>query len=206
LCAAVPALPLALCAERLAVEAFLAGGESRAHALVREGRVELEAPSPEELGRRLEALGVRHPEALSTALSQLAEDGASDELLTRFGQAAREREVAATGELVEADRARSAAERFLRLLLEELPDTQGLFELNERTEFRINNRPVEVDFLSRRLRVAIELDGYYHFRDMEAYRRDRRKDLALQRHGYLVLRFLADDVVARFRERRDTLQ
>jgi very-short-patch-repair endonuclease len=41
---------------------------------------------------------------------------------------------------------------------------------------------------------------------MEAYRRDRRKDLALQRHGYLVLRFLAEDVVARFQEIRDTLQ
>jgi very-short-patch-repair endonuclease len=104
------------------------------------------------------------------------------------------------------DRARSAAERFLRLLLEELPDTQGLFELNERAEFRINNRPVEVDFLSRSLGIAIEIDGYYHFRDMEAYRRDRRKDVALQRHGYLVLRFLAEDVVKRFREIRDTLQ
>jgi hypothetical protein len=206
LCVAVPALPLALNAERHSVEPFLAGTESRAQALVREGRVELEAPSPEEMRRRLEALGVRQPQELSASLSQLAEDGASEELLTRFAQAARDREAAASGDAVGADRARSAAERFLRLLLEELPATQGLFELNERAEFLINHRPVEVDFLSRRLRIAIEIDGYYHFRDMEAYRRDRRKDLALQCHGYLVLRFLAEDVVARFREIRDTLQ
>ena len=206
LCVAVPALPLALNAERRFVDSFLGGTESRVHALAREGRVELEAPSPEELRRRLEVLGVRQPQELTSSLSQLAEDGASEELLTRFAQAAREREAAATGDAAETDRARSAAERFLRLLLEELPETQGLFELNERAEFLINNRPVEVDFLSRRLRVAIEIDGYFHFRDMEAYRRDRRKDLALQRHGYLVLRFLAEDVVARFREIRDTLQ
>ena len=206
LCAAVPALPVALTAERRSVDTFLAGTESRAQALVREGRVELEALSPEELRRRLEALGVQQSQELSASLSQLAEDGASEELLKRFAQAAQDSEAAAAGGTEQVDRARSAAERFLRLLLEELPDTQGLFELNERAEFRINNRPVEVDFLSRSLGIAIEIDGYYHFRDMEAYRRDRRKDVALQRHGYLVLRFLAEDVVKRFREIRDTLQ
>lgn len=205
LCAALPQLPLVLSVERPAVEAFLTGPESRPLALVREGLMELEAPSPEELRRRLEALGVRHAEPLSAPLARLAADGASEELVTRFGQAAQAREEAA-GEPAQADRARSAAERFLRLLLEELPDTQGLFELNERTGFLLQGRPVEVDFLSHPLRVAIEIDGYYHFRDMEAYRRDRRKDLALQRHGYLVLRFLAEDVVARFQEIRDTLR
>ena len=33
-----------------------------------------------------------------------------------------------------------------------------------------------------------------HLHDAEAYRRDRRKDLLLQENGYLVLRFLAEDV------------
>ena len=33
-----------------------------------------------------------------------------------------------------------------------------------------------------------------HLAGEEAYRRDRRKDLLLQEHGYFVLRFLADDV------------
>jgi very-short-patch-repair endonuclease len=42
--------------------------------------------------------------------------------------------------------------------------------------------------------VAVELDGAQHFADPVAYRRDRRKDQLLQENGYLVLRFLAEDV------------
>jgi very-short-patch-repair endonuclease len=53
---------------------------------------------------------------------------------------------------------------------------------------------MEVDFLSRDLRVAVELDGPQHLSDPVAYRRDRRKDRLLQEQGYLVLRFLAEDV------------
>jgi len=204
LCEAVPMLPIALSAERAWVEAFLSGPESRSLAMVREGLVEVEAPSPQALRRRMAELGVSHTEQLEAPLAQLAADGASDELVTRFGRAAQAQEAAAR-EPSEASRARSAAEEFLHLLLEEIPETQGLFELNRRADFRINGRPVEVDFLSSPLRIAIEIDGYYHFRDMEAYRRDRRKDLALQRKGYWVLRFLAEDVVARFQEIRDTL-
>ncbi|WP_240486513.1 endonuclease domain-containing protein [Hyalangium minutum] len=197
-------LPIALSVERTWVDAFLAGPESRSLAMVREGLIEVAAPSPQALQRRLEELGVRDTELLAAPLAQLAEDGASDELVTRFGRAALAREAAAR-EPSGASRARSAEEEFLHLLLEEIPETQGLFELNQRAGFLIQGRPVEVDFLSLTLRVAIEVDGYYHFRDKEAYRRDRRKDLALQREGYLVLRFLADDVVERFREIRDTL-
>lgn len=204
LCDAVPPLVVALHTERPALDTYLRGGESQALAQVREGLLELEAPSPEELKQRLEKLGVRATEALSDSLARLAADGVTDEVLARYGEAARELE-ASTREPEAADRARSSAESFLRSLLDSLPATQGLFELNERAGFRINNRPVEVDFLSRRLRVAIEVDGYYHFQDPEAYRRDRRKDLALQRHGYMVLRFLANDVVARLEEIRDTI-
>ena len=43
-------------------------------------------------------------------------------------------------------------------------------------------------------RIAIELDGGQHLGDTDAYRRDRRKDALLQENGYLILRFLADDV------------
>jgi hypothetical protein len=42
-------------------------------------------------------------------------------------------------------------------------------------------------------RVVIELDGAQHLADAEAYRRDRRKDAMLQKNGYFVLRFLAED-------------
>ena len=40
----------------------------------------------------------------------------------------------------------------------------------------------------------MELDGAQHLADPVAYRRDRRKDQLLQENGYLVLRFLAEDV------------
>ena len=39
-----------------------------------------------------------------------------------------------------------------------------------------------------------ELDGPQHLAGPVAYRRDRRKDQLLQENGYLVLRFLAEDV------------
>ena len=42
--------------------------------------------------------------------------------------------------------------------------------------------------------MAVELDGAQHLADPIAYRRDRRKDQLLQESGYLVLRFLAEDV------------
>jgi very-short-patch-repair endonuclease len=53
---------------------------------------------------------------------------------------------------------------------------------------------LEVDLLSLDARVAVELDGAQHLADPAAYRRDRRKDHLLQENGYLVLRFLAEDV------------
>jgi very-short-patch-repair endonuclease len=53
---------------------------------------------------------------------------------------------------------------------------------------------MEVDLLCASARVAVELDGGQHLGNVEAYRRDRRKDTLLQESGYLVLRFLAEDV------------
>ena len=43
-------------------------------------------------------------------------------------------------------------------------------------------------------RIAVEIDGDQHLADPAAYRRDRRKDLLLQENGYVVLRFLAQDI------------
>jgi very-short-patch-repair endonuclease len=109
--------------------------------------------------------------------------------------------VSHAGGTVEAsDRARSAAERLLFAALESRPTTQGRFGLNERADFFLAGRPVEVDLLAAGQRLAIEVDGYFHFLGPEDYRRDRRKDLALQQHGYVVLRFLADDVPVRLDE------
>jgi len=53
---------------------------------------------------------------------------------------------------------------------------------------------MEVDLLCADARLVVELDGAQHLGDAEAYRRDRRKDAMLQENGYVVLRFLAEDV------------
>lgn len=47
---------------------------------------------------------------------------------------------------------------------------------------------------AHRARSATEAFLVRHLADPVAYRRDRRKDLLLQENGYLVLRFLAEDV------------
>ena len=62
-----------------------------------------------------------------------------------------------------------------------------------------------VDFLCPEAKLVIELDGPHHFADQEAYRRDRRKDACLQEHGYLVLRFLCDDVGKQLDQVLDTV-
>lgn len=54
---------------------------------------------------------------------------------------------------------------------------------------------MEIDLLCTELPIAIEVDGMQHLASVEAYRTDRRKDWLLQEHGYVVLRFLASDVM-----------
>ncbi len=105
------------------------------------------------------------------------------------------------------DLARSAAERYLFDILESAVETRGLFELNGTLDFTFGpNRLIEVDLVARSLKLAIEVDGYHHFHDPEAFRRDRRKDLELQKHGYLVARILAEDVVERLEDVIKTIE
>lgn len=91
--------------------------------------------------------------------------------------------------------ARSAAEAMFFEALEATAATAGRFELNGRLSIRFGPDAAEVDLLSRRDQIAIEIDGYHHFSDAERYRRDRRKDLLLQSNGLLVIRLLAEDVM-----------
>lgn len=91
--------------------------------------------------------------------------------------------------------ARSAAEAFLFAVLNARALTRGRFALNTALGFSFGPKPAEADLAAADARLVVELDGYYHFRDAEAYRRDRRKDALLQEHGWFVLRFLAEDVV-----------
>ena len=94
-----------------------------------------------------------------------------------------------------ADRARSASEAFLYRRLETLAATAGRFRLNAELPIPFDGwGRMEVDLLCAESKIAIELDGGPHLGDPDAYRRDRRKDALLQENGYLVLRFLAEDV------------
>ncbi len=95
---------------------------------------------------------------------------------------------------------KSQQERFLFELLEHTPDLAGRFRLNAAPGFQFGGQPAEVDLLCPELKIAVEIDGYYHFTSADAYRRDRRKDLALQQHGFLVMRYLAEDIVPRMLE------
>jgi very-short-patch-repair endonuclease len=79
--------------------------------------------------------------------------------------------------------------------LETLPATSGRFGLNVEVPIPFDQRGLmEIDFLCERTKVAIELDGSQHLGDETAWRRDRKKDMLLQRNGYFVLRFLTTDI------------
>ena len=104
------------------------------------------------------------------------------------------------------DRARSLIEAFLFYRLETLPETKGRFQLNHVLTIPFDGLGgMEVDLICMDARVAIEIDGIQHLSSKEAYRTDRRKDLLLQEHGYMILRFLASDVSKRLDMVLDTI-
>jgi superfamily II DNA or RNA helicase/very-short-patch-repair endonuclease len=101
---------------------------------------------------------------------------------------------------------RSATEAFLYRRLETLPETRGLFALNQQLSIPFaGGGTLEVDLLAAGLHLAIEIDGPQHLASVEAYRRDRYKDRLLQENGYRVLRFLAEDVCQRLDDVLDVI-
>jgi hypothetical protein len=127
----------------------------------------------------------------SGSVRRLVRDGIEAPLAGMFVHVAR----AVPPDAIGANRARSATEAFLFRRLETLPDTKGRFGVNATLPIPFNGMAsLEVDLLCADARVAVELDGAQHLADPIAYRRDRRKDQLLQEHGYLVLRFLSEDV------------
>jgi superfamily II DNA or RNA helicase len=127
----------------------------------------------------------------AASIRRLIRDGVEEPLARLFVHATKPPAPDAEGR----ERARSASEAFLLHRLETLPATKGRFRLNAKLPIPFDDRcQMEVDFLNEKKRVVIEIDGPQHLGDTTAYRRDRRKDALLQSHGYLVLRFLAEDL------------
>lgn len=138
----------------------------------------------------------------AASVRRLIQDGVDMPLASLFVGVACPPPATAEGE----NRARSASEAFLYRRLQTLPQTRNRFELNQRLPIAFDDKgEMEVDFLAAHQRLAIELDGAQHLADADAYRRDRRKDALLQQHGYLVLRFLAEDAAKRLDPVLDTI-
>jgi len=94
--------------------------------------------------------------------------------------------------------ARSLAERLLYEYLQVDPETANRFRLNATIAVCGWHRgKMELDLSCADAKIAIEVDGYYHFLHAGRYRLDRRKDWLLQQRDWWVLRFLADDVIDR---------
>jgi superfamily II DNA or RNA helicase/very-short-patch-repair endonuclease len=127
----------------------------------------------------------------AASVRRLVRDGVDVPLANLFVTAARPIPSEAEG----ASRARSASEAFLYRRLETLPETRGRFRLNADLPIPFDGfGRMEIDLLCAHSRVVIEVDGAQHLADPVAYRRDRRKDQLLQENGYLVLRYLAEDL------------
>jgi superfamily II DNA or RNA helicase/very-short-patch-repair endonuclease len=127
----------------------------------------------------------------AASVRRLVRDGVDSSLANLFVNVAARPAPNAEG----ANRARSASEAFLYRRLETLAATNGKFRLNAELPIPFDGwGRMEVDLLCAPSRIAIELDGGQHLGDADAYRRDRRKDALLQENGYLILRFLAEDV------------
>jgi hypothetical protein len=90
-------------------------------------------------------------------------------------------------------RARHSTMRVLFDALATDPRTRGRFELEGKVATK-EGPAIDVALVARDARIAVELDAWYHFHDPEGYRRDRVQDARLQRAGYFVLRFPAEDV------------
>ncbi|WP_236673645.1 DUF559 domain-containing protein [Comamonas sp. JC664] len=195
LCAAAPALTTGCVLAPETLAEHLRREESHALAMLREGRLDL-APQV------AVALPGSASAAVDTTRARLRQEGASEQVVQLYDSTVQ----TLASVYAEADgQARSKAEEFLHARLQEHAGTKGLFVLNGRVNPGKGARALEVDLLCTELRLAVEIDGYFHFRNPDGFRRDRRKDVALQCAGFWVVRFLADDVVARLEEILETL-
>ena len=201
---AIPTIPLGLLLTSAQAEHLLKRNpESRAKAILRGGMIEIAPPDPDTLKQWLCDRGVE-ARTNQQAIIHLAERyGATPEFLETILSLT---EPSSQPDNAKADEVyRSQAEWLLFQCLEASPITAGQFQVNAQLDINFGDRPMEVDFLAADAKIVIEIDGYYHFRSLDNYRRDRRKDFELQKQGFVVLRFLAEDVVACLEEILDMI-
>ena len=189
LAVAAPRLPVGVCVAA-GVFARFAADSSRALALAREGAVAVPEVTATQVSDRLRAAGA-DPEPLEDAVRWATGRG----LAPAGADALVEAVTAPRPVAPDAPGFRSAAERYLFELLESTPATAGLFRPNQALPFKHGTKPGEADLLAAEFKLAVEFDGAYFHLNEGSYRRDRRKDYSYHRHGYLALRFLAEDVV-----------
>jgi len=192
---ASPELALALAISPELGQRFLATGpECREKALLRAGQT-FTGAAPGRAPALLDGFALqrtrRYVEELETAPEEKKLRRALRQALQAYGQT-----LSAEARIYE--RARSRQEALLFAALEAHPRTRGRFMLNAMAATPDPAMPeLEVDFTCAGLKIALEVDGYHHFQAPERYRRDRQRDVALQQAGYVVERFLAEDVAPR---------
>lgn len=200
-----PGTPIAIACSPAALQAWRAGRRDRLAAMVDEGAIEIpDAPSDfsHRLNSTVDAINEQSVDMPGTTWAKVGAATASTQACasaigTSQGSATSGDCAATPGGRRRSHTvdARSAAEAALFEALEATPATAGRFELNEYLSVRFGHGAAEVDLLSREYGIAVEVDGYHHFTDVDAYRRDREKDLLLQLQGFVVIRVLAQDVV-----------
>jgi hypothetical protein len=165
--------------------------ESFAKAVVEQHVIHVPCWSANRVRQVVTASLARAMPELEPVFVQVACAGASDALVARLIDAVRTGpgcelgrndvmggEVAArqpeTHSMEESDPWKSLQERFLFELLEHTSDLAGRFQLNASPGFLFGTQLAEVDLLCADLKIAVEIDGYYHFTGPDSYRRDRR--------------------------------
>jgi very-short-patch-repair endonuclease len=174
-CLDCTALPVALLLDPGKLDDLLRSAHGRARALLEEGVVARPPATPP----------LQDDPRVAKSMDRLRRDGAPKVVVEAFRALV----------LASSEHARSLAEALLWQLLESRPETCGRFHLNVLQPWNFGPRRAELDLFSSQWQVAIEVDGYHHFRDEQAYRRDRRKDVELQLRGIFVARVLANDLV-----------
>jgi very-short-patch-repair endonuclease len=192
---AVPKLEIALSMSTAYFAAWRKNAPERTLALLRQGRIEVGPGAPSSpAGLRAPPAQQLSDESSATSRSELEEAPPLDARTPRRATATATNGGPSSLEYDGSEFARSRAELHLFRHLEGRTRTRGLFALNVLVPDRTLGKRIEVDLFCEALHIALEIDGYHHFRDSVAYRRDRNKDVVLQELGYLVVRVLASDV------------